>query len=90
MGMEDEIKRLIKVCLSILASLCYTYFIASKIPKGKLRFFSLLPIFCLFTILSLSSLPSLLELLPCSSPGLVASSSSCSPLVWAHFHLAHH
>ncbi|KAI5333941.1 hypothetical protein L3X38_024073 [Prunus dulcis] len=54
MGMEDEIKRLIKVCLSILASLCYTYFIASKIPKGKLRFFSLLPIFCLFTILPLS------------------------------------
>ncbi|XP_009361072.2 probable long-chain-alcohol O-fatty-acyltransferase 5 [Pyrus x bretschneideri] len=53
-SMEEEIKSLIKVCLSIFASLCYTYFIASKIPKGKLRLLSLLPIFYLFTTLPFS------------------------------------
>ncbi|XVF77327.1 hypothetical protein PTKIN_Ptkin14bG0034200 [Pterospermum kingtungense] len=49
--MEGEIKNLVKVWLSILASLCYCYFLASKIPRGKLRLFCLLPIFFLFTIL---------------------------------------
>ena len=52
--MEGELKNLIKVWLLVLASLCYTYFIASKIPKGKLRLLSLIPIFCLFTTLPLS------------------------------------
>lgn len=54
MEMEDEIKTIFKVGLSVLASLCYTYFIASKIPQGKLRLFSLLPILYLFFILPLS------------------------------------
>ncbi|KAM4087369.1 hypothetical protein ACJW30_10G173000 [Castanea mollissima] len=52
--MEGELKNLIKVWLIVLASLCYTYFIAPKIPKGKLRLLSLIPIFFLFTILPLS------------------------------------
>ncbi|KAJ7960848.1 acyl-CoA--sterol O-acyltransferase 1-like [Quillaja saponaria] len=52
--MEGELKSLIKVWLSVIASLCYCYFISSKIPKGKLRFLSLSPIFYLFTILPLS------------------------------------
>lgn len=51
--MESEIKNLIKVWFSVIVSLCYSYFIASKIPKGKLRLLSLLPIFTLFTILPL-------------------------------------
>lgn len=42
---------LMKVCLSVLASLCYSYFIVSKIPKGKIRLLSLLPIFSLFLAL---------------------------------------
>ncbi|KAM7492747.1 hypothetical protein LguiA_035668 [Lonicera macranthoides] len=52
--MEGEIKNIIYVCLSIIASLGYCYFICSKIPKGFYRFVSLLPIFSLFTILPLS------------------------------------
>ncbi|XP_021758645.1 probable long-chain-alcohol O-fatty-acyltransferase 5 [Chenopodium quinoa] len=51
---EDEGKKFIKAWIIILASLCYSYFIASKIPKGILRFISLLPIFSLFTLLPLS------------------------------------
>ncbi|KAK6934526.1 Wax synthase domain [Dillenia turbinata] len=47
--MESEIHNFIKVWLSTIASLCYCYFIASQLPKGKLRLFSLLPIFYLFT-----------------------------------------
>lgn len=51
--MEGEIKNLIKIWLTITASLCYCYFIPSRIPKGKYRLLSLLPIFSLFTILPL-------------------------------------
>lgn len=50
---EEEIKTLIKVNLTVLASLSYCYFIASKLPKGKLRFLSLSPIFYLFATLPL-------------------------------------
>ncbi|XP_050383009.1 probable long-chain-alcohol O-fatty-acyltransferase 5 [Argentina anserina] len=53
MAMEDEIKIIFKIGLSVFASLSYTYFISSKIPQGKLRFFSLLPIVYLFFILPL-------------------------------------
>ncbi|KAL6311063.1 hypothetical protein AAG906_011954 [Vitis piasezkii] len=49
--MEGDIRSLITVCLSVLASLCYAYFIVSKIPKGKLRLLSLLPIFSIFVTL---------------------------------------
>ncbi|CAN4103965.1 unnamed protein product [Withania somnifera] len=41
------------VCLSITLSLCYCYFLSSKIPKGIPRLISLLPIFYIFTILPL-------------------------------------
>ena len=51
MKMEGDIRSLITVCLSVLASLCYAYFIVSKIPKGKLRLLSLLPIFSIFVTL---------------------------------------
>ncbi|KAF5727928.1 long-chain-alcohol O-fatty-acyltransferase 3 [Tripterygium wilfordii] len=51
--MEGEIKNLIKVWLMVLASLLYCRFISTKLSKGKLRLFSLLPIFSLFTILPL-------------------------------------
>ncbi|KAK6934520.1 Wax synthase domain [Dillenia turbinata] len=49
--MDGEINSFVKVWLCTIASLCYCYFIASQIPKGKLRLFSLLPIFYLFTTL---------------------------------------
>ncbi|KAL1060420.1 hypothetical protein V6Z11_1Z099300 [Gossypium hirsutum] len=51
--MDGEINNLVKLWLSILASLFYCYFLASKIPKGKFRLISLLPIFILFTALPL-------------------------------------
>ncbi|OVA20217.1 hypothetical protein BVC80_157g4 [Macleaya cordata] len=51
MMMEEEIKSLIKVWILALASLSYCYFIVGKIPKGKTRFFFLLPILFYFTIL---------------------------------------
>ncbi|XP_057529493.1 probable long-chain-alcohol O-fatty-acyltransferase 5 [Amaranthus tricolor] len=55
--MEEEeglIIAFIKVWLKVLISLIYAYFIVSKLPKGKFRVFSLLPIFSLFTILPYS------------------------------------
>ncbi|EOY12188.1 Wax synthase, putative [Theobroma cacao] len=51
--MEGEIKTLVKVWLSILPSLCYCYFVALKLPEGKLRLLAILPILFLFTILPL-------------------------------------
>ncbi|OVA00557.1 hypothetical protein BVC80_9087g50 [Macleaya cordata] len=52
--MEDEIKNFIKVWILALASLTYCYLIPSKIPKGKFRFLSLLPIIIFFIILPLN------------------------------------
>lgn len=49
--MEVDIKNLPRVSLSLLASLIYCHFISSKIPKGKIRLVSLLPIFYLFITL---------------------------------------
>ncbi|KAF8409658.1 hypothetical protein HHK36_005736 [Tetracentron sinense] len=51
--MDGEIKSFLKVWISALASLCYCYFISRKIPKGKIRLFSLFPIFYLFLVLPL-------------------------------------
>lgn len=48
-----EGKNIFGVCLSVITSLSYCYFISSRIPKGKYRFISLLPIFFHFTILPL-------------------------------------
>ncbi|XP_058070764.1 probable long-chain-alcohol O-fatty-acyltransferase 1 [Magnolia sinica] len=49
--MEEEIKSLIKVWISVLISLSYCYLIVTKIPKGPTRLLSLLPIFYLFITL---------------------------------------
>lgn len=51
--MDGEIIRFMKVLLICMASLLYCYSIASKLPKGKLRLLSLLPIFSLFAVLPL-------------------------------------
>lgn len=51
---EGEIKALIKVWLKVLISLIYTYFIVSKLPKGKIRLFSLLPVISIFSLLPYS------------------------------------
>lgn len=49
----EEKKSISHVWLSVIASLCYCYFISSRIPKGFLRLISLLPIFSFFSILPL-------------------------------------
>lgn len=46
--MDGEINSFIKVWLFTITSLCYCYYITGRIPPGKYRFLSLLPIFCLF------------------------------------------
>ncbi|KAM7498942.1 hypothetical protein LguiA_023356 [Lonicera macranthoides] len=48
---EDELKSFIKVWVMAEASLCYCYFISSKIPMGIYRLLSLLPILSLFIFL---------------------------------------
>lgn len=53
MELEREIKSLIKVWVSVLVSLCYCYFISSRVPKGMLMFLSLSPVLYLFSILPL-------------------------------------
>lgn len=52
-SMEAIAKNFIIYVSSITVSLCYCYFLSSKIPKGICRFISLIPIFCIFTILPL-------------------------------------
>ncbi|XWS15494.1 hypothetical protein CRYUN_Cryun34aG0005200 [Craigia yunnanensis] len=49
--MEEASSNLIKPFSLLLASLRYSYFLLTKIPKGMLRFMFLLPIFYLFSIL---------------------------------------
>lgn len=49
--MEDEARNFIKIWLTAIASFCYCYLFSSSLPKGKLRFLSLLPVFSLFTFL---------------------------------------
>ncbi|XP_074319052.1 putative long-chain-alcohol O-fatty-acyltransferase 5 [Silene latifolia] len=51
---ESEIKALLKVWLQVFISLIYSYFLVSKLPKGKFRVFALLPVFYIFTLLPLS------------------------------------
>ncbi|CAJ1971465.1 unnamed protein product [Sphenostylis stenocarpa] len=53
MEMEGEMKSLMKVWVSVITSLCYCYFISSRLPKGMIRFLSLSPVFYLFSILPL-------------------------------------
>ncbi|XP_050218889.1 probable long-chain-alcohol O-fatty-acyltransferase 5 [Mercurialis annua] len=52
--MEGELKNLINLWVISILCLCYCYYIASKLPKGPFRFFSLLPVFYLFIILPLN------------------------------------
>ncbi|KAA0048137.1 hypothetical protein IC582_001142 [Cucumis melo] len=51
---DGELKRFMKVSLTIMVSLLYSYFISSKLPKGKFRLISLFPVFFLFALLPLS------------------------------------
>ncbi|XP_038897084.1 probable long-chain-alcohol O-fatty-acyltransferase 5 [Benincasa hispida] len=53
MATAGDLSALLKISLSVLASLLYSYFISSKLPKGLPRLLSLLPILYLFTLLPL-------------------------------------
>ncbi|KAH7544456.1 hypothetical protein JRO89_XS15G0169500 [Xanthoceras sorbifolium] len=50
---ETEINNFFHVCVLVIASLSYCYYIASKIPSGLLRLLSLLPVVYLFILLPL-------------------------------------
>ncbi|XP_057486223.1 probable long-chain-alcohol O-fatty-acyltransferase 5 [Actinidia eriantha] len=49
-----EINSLIKIWMSSIGAMCYSYFIARHIPRGLPRLLSLLPIFSLFVLLPLN------------------------------------
>ncbi|KAL1209653.1 putative long-chain-alcohol O-fatty-acyltransferase 1 [Cardamine amara subsp. amara] len=49
--MEEELRNLIKVWIYALISICYCYFISSRISKGVLRLLSILPILIIFLLL---------------------------------------
>lgn len=51
--MEEELRNIIKVWISATISLCYCYYISSRISKGVLRLLSILPICFLFLVLPL-------------------------------------
>ncbi|KAI3841427.1 hypothetical protein MKW92_010758 [Papaver armeniacum] len=50
----NELRRFMRLLITVLISLSYCYFISRNIPKGFLRFFSVLPIIFIFTYLPLS------------------------------------
>ncbi|GLT50938.1 hypothetical protein SLA2020_243930 [Shorea laevis] len=52
--MEEELKSFVKVWVLAITSLCYSYYIAAKIPKGFLRLLSLLPVISLFLFLPMN------------------------------------
>ncbi|GKV43783.1 hypothetical protein SLEP1_g51036 [Rubroshorea leprosula] len=52
--MEEELKNFVKVWVLAITSLCYSYYIAAKIPKGFLRLLSLLPVISLFLFLPMN------------------------------------
>ncbi|GKV43788.1 hypothetical protein SLEP1_g51041 [Rubroshorea leprosula] len=52
--MEEELKSFVKVWFLAITSLCYSYYIAAKIPKGFLRLLSLLPVISLFLFLPMN------------------------------------
>ncbi|KAL5988244.1 hypothetical protein ACLOJK_036007 [Asimina triloba] len=52
--MEEELKILIKVWVSVVLSLTYCYLVVGRIPRGPPRLIALLPIFYLFLLLPLS------------------------------------
>ncbi|KAF9607743.1 hypothetical protein IFM89_000090 [Coptis chinensis] len=47
----EEIKNLIKVWITVLASLTYIYFMSTKIPKGNTRLLCIFPVIIIFTLL---------------------------------------
>ncbi|KAG8386069.1 hypothetical protein BUALT_Bualt03G0110600 [Buddleja alternifolia] len=49
----DEMKNVSRVWMVTIACLCYCYYIAAKLPKGKWRLISIAPIFYIFAILPL-------------------------------------
>ncbi|XP_073157298.1 probable long-chain-alcohol O-fatty-acyltransferase 3 [Henckelia pumila] len=51
--MEDEIKNLCNVSIAVITCLCYCHLISSRLPKGKWRLLSFLPVFSLFAALPL-------------------------------------
>ncbi|KAG4203853.1 hypothetical protein ERO13_A04G011066v2 [Gossypium hirsutum] len=52
--MENELYNFIKVWILAIISLCYCYYISSKLPKGIFKLFSLTPIFIFFLYLPLT------------------------------------
>ena len=52
--MEGEANNFIKVCLSVLLSLCYCYAIGKIVPRGRRRLLCVLPIVCIFLLLPLN------------------------------------
>ncbi|TYI31831.1 hypothetical protein ES332_A04G013400v1 [Gossypium tomentosum] len=52
--MENELHNLIKVWILAIISLCYCFYISSKLPKGIFKLFSLTPIFIFFLYLPLT------------------------------------
>ncbi|CAJ1934193.1 unnamed protein product [Sphenostylis stenocarpa] len=52
--MESEIMNLIKVCLSVVISLCYCYRIGKSVPPGTTRLLLFLPIICYYILVPLS------------------------------------
>lgn len=52
--MDGELRNFIEVWISAIASLCYCYYVASRLPKGFLRFLCVLPVLCIFIILPLN------------------------------------
>lgn len=81
--MEGEMKSLIKVWVSVLISLCYCYFISSKLPKGMLRFVSLSPVLYQFSILPLQ----LSSVLPTGVTAFFITFLTNSKLLLFTFHL---
>ena len=52
--MEGDMMNLIKVCPSVVISLCYCYWIRKLVPPGIKRLVFLLPIICLYIFIPLS------------------------------------
>ncbi|KAJ4911269.1 putative long-chain-alcohol O-fatty-acyltransferase 1 [Raphanus sativus] len=52
--MEEELRKLSKVWISAIVSICYCYLISSRISKGVLRLLTILPVCILFLVLPLS------------------------------------
>ncbi|XP_052178653.1 probable long-chain-alcohol O-fatty-acyltransferase 5 [Diospyros lotus] len=50
---NGEMKRIMEVWLTVMASLCYCRFVSSRFSPARLRLFSLLPVFTLFSLLPL-------------------------------------